>query len=517
MVTQVALHSILSRNAVSRDTEQSGYQQMFWLLFVLFSFKVKTGNKQKDSTMQTIGIIFGNRDFFPDHLVTGARSEILALLASVGVEPVALSQTDSKLGGVETFQDAQKCAELFRRRASDITGILVVLPNFGDEKGVADTIRMSRLDCPVLIQAYPDELGKFGPKTRRDGFCGKISVCNNLNQYGIPFTLTRKHVVSPGSDSFKRDLERFLATCRVVSRMRHVRLGAVGARPSAFNTVRYSEKILERNSISVSTVDLSEIFAAIDKLGDSDSNVAQETERISQYASTRLVARPRLATMAKLGVVLRDWIAANAIDALAFQCWTSIQKNLGVNPCTVMSMLSDEMVPSACEVDITGVLTMYAMQHAADSPAGIVDWNNNYADDENKCVFFHCGNWAKSLMGGEASVCTAPILGTTTGEENTIGALEGRTPEGPMTFGRLSTDDVSGTIRAYVGEGTFTNDELDTFGSRAVVEVPHLQSLLRHICTKGFEHHVVMTRSHTAHVLEDAFTTYLRWATYAHE
>jgi len=467
--------------------------------------------------MQNIGVIFGNRDFFPDHLVTEARNDVAALFAELEINPVMVSESDTKLGGIETFADAQRCADLFKAKRDSIDGILVVLANFGDEKGVADTIRISGLHCPVLVQAYPDELTQLEPATRRDGFCGKISVCNNLRQYGIPFSLTTKHVTAINSDSFRRDLLRFLAVCRVVSRMHHVRLGAVGARPSAFNTVRYSEKILERHEISVSTVDLSEIFASINKLEDDDPKITAEIERISGYASTKLVARERMVTMAKLGVVLRDWTTQNAIDALAFQCWTSIQENLGVNPCTIMSMLSEEMLPSACEVDITGALTMYAMQHAAGSPAGIVDWNNNYADEENKCVFFHCGNWAKSLIGDRATIGTAPILGTSVGEQNTVGALEGRAPEGPMTFGRLSTDDTAGIIRAYVGEGSFTNDELDTFGTRAVVEVPRLQDLLRHICSNGFEHHVVMTRSQTADVLAEAFTRYLKWDTYRHD
>jgi L-fucose isomerase-like protein len=467
--------------------------------------------------MQTIGVIFGNRDFFPDHLVSAARKDVTDLFAQLQINPVMVSESDTKLGGIETYADARKCADLFKANGDAIEGILVVLPNFGDEKGIADTIRLSGLSCPVLVQAYPDELARLEPAARRDAFCGKVSVCNNLKQYGIPFSLTDRHVAAVKSELFRRDLLRFLSVCRVVAGMRHVRLGAVGARPGAFNTVRYSEKILERHGISVTTVDLSEIFAAVGKLADADAEVAAELERISGYASTDLVAEQRLRRMAKLGVVLRDWAAQNAIDALAFQCWTSIQENLGVNPCTIMSMLSEQMLPSACEVDITGVLTMYAMQQAAGAPAGIVDWNNNYGDEENKCVFFHCGNWAKSLMGGEAAISTAPILGTTVGEENTYGALSGRAPQGPMTFGRLSTDDSAGIIRAYVGEGSFTNDELDTFGARAVVEVPRLQDLLRHICANGFEHHVVMTRSHTAEVLTEAFTKYLKWDTHRHD
>ena len=467
--------------------------------------------------MHNIGVIFGNRDFFPDHLVTEARKDVAAVFAELGIDPVMVTESATKLGGIGTFADARRCADLFRSRGEDIEGILVVLPNFGDEKGVADTIRLSGLNCPVLVQAYPDELTRLDPAARRDGFCGKISVCNNLRQYGIPFSLTSRHVSHIRSDSFRRDLLRFLGVCRVVSRMRSVRLGAVGARPSAFNTVRFSEKILERHGISVATVDLSEIFAAVNKLGDGDARVAAELERINGYASTERIAGEPLATMAKLGVALRDWAELNAVDALAFQCWTSIQENLGVNPCTIMSMLSEEMIPSACEVDVTGALTMYAMQHAAGSPAGIVDWNNNYADEDDKCVFFHCGNWPKSLMGGRAAVGTAPILGTTVGEENTVGVLEGRAPEGPLTFGRLSTDDTAGIIRAYVGEGSFTDDPLDTFGSRAVVEVPRLQDLLHHICSNGFEHHVVMTRSRTAGVLAEAFAKYLKWETYLHE
>jgi len=144
-----------------------------------------------------------------------------------------------------------------------------------------------------------------------------------------------------------------------------------------------------------------------------------------------------------------------------------------------------------------------------------VDWNNNYGTDEDKCVLFHCGNWAKSFLP-DARVSTAPILGTTLGEQNTYGALEGRTPSGPLTFGRITTDDLRGVIRAYVGEGELTNDELRTFGTRAVARVPQLQKLMRYICNEGFEHHVVMNASRTAGVLAEAWERYLGWEVYRH-
>ncbi|HEY3761649.1 MAG TPA: L-fucose/L-arabinose isomerase family protein [Verrucomicrobiae bacterium] len=466
-------------------------------------------------TPPTLGVIYGNRDFFPDALVSEARADIAKLFDKLGIRAIQLGEKDSKLGGVETHADARKCAALFRKHADEIDGILVCLPNFGDEKGVAETLKMSKLNVPVLVQGYPDDLKQLSPARRRDAYCGKISVCNNLVQAGIKFSLTSKHVSMPDSDSFARDLQNFLGVCRVVNGLRGVRLGAVGARPGAFNTVRYSEKLLERHGISVTTVDLSEFLGKAEKLDANAAAVKKKLAEIKGYAPAPGVPPEKILQMAKLGVILTEWMNANAIDATAIQCWTSVQQNFGCNVCTLMSMMSEKFLPSACEVDVTGVLTMYAMQLAGGTPAALVDWNNNYADDDDKCVLFHCGNWAKSFLP-DIKIATAPILGSILGVENTYGALEGRTPAGPLTFGRITTADADGKIRAYVGEGELTNDKLNTFGNRAVAKIPRLQKLMHHVCKNGFEHHVVMTQSHSAEILAEAFGNYFGWETHHH-
>ncbi len=468
-----------------------------------------------NNKQMTLGVIIGNRDFFPDKLVAEARTEILDLFKQLQIIPVLLSTDDSKLGGVETFGDAQKCAALFKKHADNIDGILVVLPNFGDEKGVAETIKLSGLTVPVLIQAYPDDLGKMDVVNRRDAWCGKISVSNNLYQYGIKYSLTTKHVVSPRDESFISDLKNFTAVCRVVNGLRKVRIGAVGARPTAFNTVRYSEKLLQRNGISVTTVDLSEILGNANKLTADDKSVKEKLEKIHAYTNTGLTPPDKLVQIAKLDVVLADFMVENSLDATAIQCWTSIQKNYGCNVCTSMSMMSENMLPSACEVDVTGTLTMYAMQLASTSPSALVDWNNNYADDDTKCVLFHCGNWAKSFLP-DITISTAPILGTSVGTENTYGALDGRTPAMPLTYGRISTDDCKGIIKAYIGEGELTDDALKTFGNRAVAQINNLQGLMNYVCRNGFEHHVVMNASKTAGILKEALENYLGWEVYQH-
>jgi L-fucose isomerase-like protein len=458
----------------------------------------------------TLGIIIGNRDFFPDKLVGECRVDLATAFEKAGITPIMLNESDTKLGGVETFNEAQKCAALFRKNADSIAGVLVVLPNFGDEKGIAETLKLAGLNVPVLVQAYPDDLNKMDVVNRRDAWCGKISVCNNLYQFGIKYSLTTKHVVHPLDASFHQDLLDFKAVCRVVKGMRTVRIGAVGARPGGFNTVRYSEKILQRNGISVVTTDLSAILGNANKLTKDDGIVKERLEKIKAYSSTGRTPDDRLVQIAKLDAVLHEFMQEHALDATAIQCWTSLQQNYGCNVCTSMSMMSENMLPSACEVDVTGTLTMYAMQLASSSPSALVDWNNNYSDDENKCVLFHCGNWAKSFLP-DIEISTAPIIGTTVGEENTYGALAGRTPAMPLTYGRISTDDSKGIIKAYVGEGMLTDDPLNTFGTRAVAKINDLQGLMRFVCRNGFEHHVVMNASKTAAILQESFENYMGW------
>ena len=464
----------------------------------------------------TLAMIVGTRDFFPAEPVLAARREALALLASQGVDVVILEEEATNMGAVETWEEAKKCAALLRQNRDRIDGILLLMPVFAPERGIADAIKLSELQVPILVQAYPDDPEKMAVENRGDAFCGKISLTANLYQYGYPFSLTELHTVHPSDPSFLRDLAKFVAICRVVRGLKRARLGAVGARPAIFNTVRFSEKLLQASGITVTTVDLSEIFGAANRLTDQSPSVQAKLQGIREYIRADHVPSEPLLRMARLGVVLDDWIAENELDATALQCWTSIQRNYGVNACTLMSMMSERLMPSACEVDVTGLVSMYALQLASGTPSALVDWNNNYSDQPDKCVLFHCGNWAKSFFS-EIKMANAEILATVLGQDNTYGTVSGRAVPGPMTFARLTTDDRHGKIRTYVGEGRITDDPLETFGSRAVVEIPNLQKLLRYVCKNGFEHHAAMNASSSAGILAEAFETYMGWEVYQHE
>jgi len=469
-------------------------------------------NQQKKMTM---GMIVGNRGFFPDHLAKTGREEMIRALESAGIEVVALTGEESKFGAVETREESKRCAELFKKHRERIDGIIVTLPNFGEERAIADTLRLADLRVPVLVQATPDDPGKMSIAFRRDSFCGKMSACNNLRQYGIPYSITTLHTESPDAAEFARDLEWFAAVCRVVKGFRNLRVGAIGARPAAFNTVRYSEKILEANGISIETLDLSEVLGRIERMPDTHERAQKKLASIREYVQSKDVPQSALMKMAKLGAVVDEWMSKTEVSISAVQCWTSLEENLGVVPCTIMSMMSNELLSSACETDIAGVLGMHALQLASGTPSALLDWNNNYGDNPDKAVCFHCANLPKHFFRS-FKMDFQEIIAGTVGKENTYGTVVGLIKPEKMSFARFSTDDTAGKMRGYLGEGRFTDDPLNTFGGAGVVEIPNMQRLLHYICENGFEHHVAANLSAVAAAVHEASTRYLGWDIYWH-
>lgn len=465
----------------------------------------------------TFGVIVTNRSFFPAHLVEEERKNILDLLEKHGHRAVILSTEDTPLGATLSFDDAKKCAALFRANADAIDGILVVLPNFGEETGVAEAIRLSGLKVPVLVQACDDAMDRLDMSNRRDAFCGKLSVCNNLYQRGIKFTNTSTHTCRIDSETFEKDLAAFAAVCRVVRGLSRARIGAIGTRPGAFQTVRYSEKLLQASGISVMDVDLSEIIFKAAALNDTEPAVQRKLDEIRSYGSVMPgVEKEKLIKQAKLCVTLESWMRENECDASAVQCWDSIQNNYGCATCLAMSMMGEKGFPSACEMDVMGAVTMYAMFLASSSPSGYLDWNNNVGDERDKCICLHCSNFPKTFFGRPFEIGNLDVLATTIGAEKCFGACKAQVAPGPMTFAKISTDDFAGKIKAYVGEGEFLPDRVDTKGGVALCRVPHLQSLMDYICRNGFEHHVAMNRSRIASVLEEALGNYMGWDVHRH-
>jgi L-fucose isomerase-like protein len=466
----------------------------------------------------TFGIILATRSYFNSALAKDVRETLTQVLTENNYDYVILDEDDTTTGSgsMETREDGVKCAALFKKNRERIDGIIVTLPNFGFEIGVITAIQQANLNVPILVQACDDDNDKVDLDNRRDAFCGKLSVCNNLYQYGIPFTDTTWHTYSIHSPLLLQDIHRFAAVCRVVNRIRGARIGAIGARPAGFQTVRASEKILQRAGITVVPVDLSEIIGMADAIGDEDGALLDRIKEIHGYAIVPGGYEKKLMKQAKFGLAVERWIAANEVDAVAIQCWDSLQANYGCAACVTMSMLGDKLIPSACEVDIAGAISMYILTLASGNASALVDWNNNFAEDRNKCVCTHCGNFPKSFVNNKLELGNLGVLSRTMGTEHTFGAVKGKVTAGPFTYFRISTDDPKGVIKSYLGEGKLTDDPYGMDGCIAVTEVPNLQNLMKYMCKNGFEHHVAMCRSNVRDVVSEAVETYLGWELYKH-
>lgn len=473
----------------------------------------------KNKKKLCFGVIIGTRAYFNSALAKDVRKQLLKTIEEQGYDYVILPEDATPTGSssIETREDGIKCAELFRQNRDKIDGIIVSLPNFGFEIGIINAISIADLNVPVLVQACDDENDKVDLDSRRDAFCGKISVCNNLYQYGIPFTDTTLHTYSIYSDLLAKDINRFAAVCRVVNGLRHARIGAIGTRPVGFQTVRASEKILQATGITVVPVDLSEILGAARKIEDTDAELVQKIEEIKKYARVPQQYSEKLMLQAKFGVAVERWMNANAIDAVAIQCWDSLEQNYGCAACVTMSMLGEKLIPAACEVDIAGAVSMYALTLASQHQSALLDWNNNFAEDRNKCVCTHCGNFPKSFIMNDIELGTLGVLGRTLGKVHTFGAVYGKVKQGDFTFFRISTDDTKGCIKSYLGEGTITDDPYGMDGCIAVTKVDNLQTLMKYICKNGFEHHVAMCRGNVKDILQEAIESYLGWNLYVHE
>jgi L-fucose isomerase-like protein len=457
----------------------------------------------------TFGIIVGNRDVFPDHLVKEGRNDIVDVMNELEYEYIILDEEDTPLGAVETYSDAKKCAELFKKNSDKISGIIICLCNFGDEKAIANTLRLAELNVPILIQASSDYIEKMGREYRRDAFCGKISVCSVLYQYGIPFSLTKTHTCQIQSENFKSDIFKFDRICQIVKKLKNARFGQIGTRPNAFETVRYSEKILEFNGITIEPIDLSEILGKIAQLDDNNQDVLRKVDLIERYTSTKTFPEPDIVKLAKLAVVVEEWVLEKELDGFAFQCWPSIQDNFGIVPCAVMSMFSEGLIPAACEVDVAGLIGMYILQVASGKPSAILDWNNNYGNNMDKMVLFHCSNLPKSFFK-DTQMTIHPIIGDDKPEAS-YGAIQGRIKSEPCTLLRIETDDLYGDIKGLLVEGNYTDDPLETFGGYGVIEIKNLQAILKTLCREGFAHHVAASLSKVTEIVNEALTTYLGW------
>ncbi len=452
-------------------------------------------------------LFFGTRGFFPASLVQEARRQIPSALKEMGFDSLMMNAGATPHGAVETVREGKIFADFLRKNRGKYDGIIICLPNFGDENGAMAAVLHE--EVPIFIMAYPDELDKLSPAQRRDAFCGKLSVMDVFVQSGIKFTSLVPHTVDPQSVQFKDNIDYFARVCRVVNGVRGMVVGAIGARTTPFKTVRFDETALQRHDITVETLDLSMLLRMISKISLSSGQAKAKSKLLANYSCWRSVPRKAFENSVKLAVALDEVIKEYGMDALALRCWTELQLELGISPCVVMSVLNNTGITAACEVDVGSAIMMRSLGLASNGISACLDWNNNYGDEEDKCILFHCGSMPAKMMTGKGLIKDHAILANSIGEGHGFGCNTGRIAPGDCTFGSLLTD--SGKIKCCLGEGSFTDDPIpdDFFGCGGVVEIEGLQKVMLYLGQNGYRHHVSVTSGNVARPTGEALTRYL--------
>ncbi|OGV63151.1 MAG: hypothetical protein A2498_04845 [Lentisphaerae bacterium RIFOXYC12_FULL_60_16] len=455
----------------------------------------------------SFAVFFGNRGFFPGSLMKGARQELVEVLHRLGHKTIVMDEKATRYGAVETVQEGKLYADFLRKNRGKFGGIILSLPNFGDETGAVAALEEAGV--PILVQAYPDELDKMAPAVRRDAFCGKFSVMDVFCQYGVKFTALKPHTVSPSSAEFAGNVDYFDRMCRVVNGVKGMTLGAVGARTTPFKTVRCDELSLQKHGITVETYDLSDVFRRMDSVKPTGGDFKAKARCLKAYSNWCGVPGKAFARIVQLGVVLDAMVKDYNLDAIALRCWVEMQQQLNISPCVLLSEMNERGIVVACEVDVGNAVAMHALKLATGNPATCLDWNNNYADDPDKCILFHCGPVPQSLMTAKGTITDHAILANAVGEGCAFGCNTGRIAPVDFTYGSLLTED--GKLKFYVGEGAFTSDPIpeDFFGCAGVAEIEDLQTVLQTIGYRGYRHHVSVAAGQVAEPVQEALTKYL--------
>ncbi len=451
-------------------------------------------------------LFFGNRGFMPAELISGARKDMIKAVTDAGHEVLVMDENATRYGAVETRDEGRLYHDWLKSHEGEYDGVILCMPIFIDENGAVTALQDAGV--PILMQAYPDEIGKMDFRHRRDAYCGKFSVTDVFYQYKIPFTVMKPHVVHPLSPAFQSNLKDFAAICRVVKGMKRCTIGCIGARTTAFKTVRFDEVTMQRYGINVESFDLSELIYKVGKKQDTDQKVIDKVKRLEDYTDFSKVPEKNKFMLAKISVVIDEYIEEYHLDALTLRCWNEMETILRVCPCVLLSELNDRGIVASCEIDMCSAITMRAMALASEKPTACLDWNNNYGDDENKVILFHCGPVAQTLMAGKGTVTEHKMFAK---EDPGCGwgSNEGRIAAFDMTFSNCFTED--GKLKVYASEAKFTGEPIEKafFGCGGVAEIPSLQNKLIKLAKGGFKHHTTVGMGHMKNILEEAFTTYL--------
>jgi L-fucose isomerase-like protein len=453
----------------------------------------------------TFALFFGNRGFFPGELIAGARSEMIKAVTEAGYNYLIMNEAVTRYGAVETREEGKKYAEFLKANSGKFQGIILCMPNFSDENGAQAAL--AEAGVPILVQAYRDMPGKMDFANRRDSMCGKFAMCNVLRQCGIKYTIIPPFTINPGESAFREQIETFAGICRIVAGMRRTNIGAIGARTTAFKTVRIDEIGLQNNGVNIESFDLSSVFRLM-------KDIPQESVDAKKKQLLEITAfnfpEEKFDSIARFGAAVDNLIVQYDLHAVAIRCWDELELAYGVAPCLILSELNERGIAAACEVDVSNAVFMRALTLGGVRPATLLDINNNFGLDDTKSILFHCGPVPISLLKGKGVTEEHLMFKKSYGPGSGVGINKGEIRKGlDITFGSAKTE--NGRICTFLGEGQLTNDEIEKefFGVSVVMQHERMQEIMDHVGREGYRHHLSLTEGRIALAVREALVNYL--------
>jgi len=457
--------------------------------------------------MTTFALFYGNRAFMPDEVIDEARPQLEKAVRDAGFDFINMDVGLTSHGAAETVREGKIYAKFLEENKGKFDGVIACLANFSDESAAVAALQ----DCgvPILIQACPDEIGRMDFTGRRDAFCGKLAITDLFYQYGIPFSLTQSHVVALTGMEFQRELKKFGAVCRVVRGLKNLTVAAIGARVSAFKTMRFDELTAQKYGITVETIDLTDFFLRMKSIDPSSAEFKRRMEYYENYANCANVPAASMEKMIRASLAADQVTRELETDCMTIRCWDEFQREMQISVCTLISELNDRGIVTACELDLANAISMKALASASEQPAMCLDFNNNYGSDPDKCILFHCGPVCNTMMKSKGEIVEHKMFQKTMGDDVSWGVNQGTIKVMPMTYSSAKTD--CGRIVAYAGDGEFTDDPIEKgyFGTGGVAHIEQMQKKLYNIAKNGFRHHVSVSSGHNSDALLEAYETYI--------
>ena len=361
----------------------------------------------------------------------------------------------------DSVGDVDKIADKFI--AAKVDAVFFPHCNFGTEDTVAKVAK--KVGKPVLLWGPRDEDPLEDGSRLRDTQCGLFATGKILRRFNVKFTYIPNCAID--DPIFVRGFDTFLRAVSVVKAFNKARILQIAPRPASFWTMMYNEgELLEKFGIQVFPITLKELELRTLSIEEEGGKVLNDTvAQIKEIVDCTGADENAVRRTAALKLAIRSYANEQACTAAAIQCWNALQDSLGIMPCMVNGLLTDEGLPVTCETDIHGAITCI-MAHAAamyKTAPFFADLTVRHSQNENSELLFHCGNFPPSLAEGKTKFSRHFLF-----DGHEPGTHEGPVKLGDMSIVRFDGD--HGEYQLFLGKAKGVSGKF-TRGTYVWIEV----------------------------------------------